>query len=716
MAAKVPLISNLAPKFDRVNFTLKDESTGVGDVSLNTRVSVSGVWYYSNEVVHRNDSRNVSLIHHTSTLPDESKWIAGRSYTIQRQAVQYGSPNTSTDWVSTTVNVPSSLPRAVDSVLVGTTSLQAVWELAQNSSWLRRDVYSDASLVQMQFATDAAFTQGVVTVNATYLGSYKWRGIGSNLLPNTTYYMRARSQAFSVWSGWSATRSAKTAQAAKPALRLEQAGGAQLRTTLVVSDGSYAADYIYEYYPPGTAAAPTKPAAGQNNQTIQGVAGVLTHVRGATRWGSPVQQGPWSDWVSIVPSNEGSASLLKSYFDGTFTASGPVSFAAVAGPPAYSQMNSHLPYGWRTVGTSGNKAPLTLATNALGERVARMYCRDRSFWGGWLEIGNVSATATGKTYINAVLPSTDYSAAVEVEPSKGLNFDLELAIYLVFYSSTHAEVGRSESATGYPEGGSRSRLRVSGRSPANAAYAAIEVYVYDQQLSPTGHYGEYLDFSQAMIVLGQLPDYFDGNTTDPTMTFVYSWEPSSVPLVQNRYSLRKRFTGTRPDPLEDPNCPTPPLPPTVPPIIDECLPIVDPHRRFWVQLPASEVTGALAQLPIVTLATTEAVRAVRVRVWANPENLPPTLFSSYNEPVGHFDISYLPAGTLMELDGLREHATAAVGAGPMLSADNRIVGPNGGPPLWPTLQCGISYIFAIDVPPSASPGAVEFSIENVMRY
>jgi hypothetical protein len=100
-----------------------------------------------------------------------------------------------------------------------------------------------------------------------------------------------------------------------------------------------------------------------------------------------------------------------------------------------------------------------------------------------------------------------------------------------------------------------------------------------------------------------------------------------------------------------------------------------------------------------------AARQVRVRYHPNPfdysvEQVDTTTWCA--EQI----ISYLPASSVMTLDGVTQRAWAEVKGGVAQSADHLLYGTNGQPATWPILSCGISYVISLEVPIDAPEGNI----------
>lgn len=165
--------------------------------------------------------------------------------------------------------------------------------------------------------------------------------------------------------------------------------------------------------------------------------------------------------------------------------------------------------------------------------------------------------------------------------------------------------------------------------------------------------------------------------------------------------------------LADPNSIVTSLPPTAPSILNPAIESISSWQRYYVPIPAAAVgdwSSSIPSLDIVSHAT--PITQVRVRFHPNPfgytvQQVDPLSYCS------EFVVSYLPAQTKLQVDGVLERATASRGDKAPINADHLLYGTNGGPLTWPALSCGIDYVMTIDVPPT---GAIDqFEVDLQMR-
>ena len=146
------------------------------------------------------------------------------------------------------------------------------------------------------------------------------------------------------------------------------------------------------------------------------------------------------------------------------------------------------------------------------------------------------------------------------------------------------------------------------------------------------------------------------------------------------------------DCLFDPTCPAPGPPPTPPIPTDPCYPTgAFPARREVVTVPAGRVPAWSETVPIVQVNTGRGVlRRLTVRFYTNPAGKPCGDALDPCLACAEMSIPYLPAGTLLTVDGRtrRAYVDCSGGAGPEALAEPVLYGPAGGLFTWPVFGCG----------------------------
>jgi hypothetical protein len=163
-----------------------------------------------------------------------------------------------------------------------------------------------------------------------------------------------------------------------------------------------------------------------------------------------------------------------------------------------------------------------------------------------------------------------------------------------------------------------------------------------------------------------------------------------------------------------PKIPAPPRPPFIPDPTGSTTQTTWSRRTIVID--DQNVAGWSATLPLLTITSREqAIRKLRVRVYPNPfdyapEDVDPCSWCS------EFIISYLPARTELVMDGRMARAMASVAGAQPVTANHLLYGTDGAPMTWPELTCGISYVLAVDVPPTgATTPDVQLSLQLARR-
>lgn len=531
-------------------------------------------------------------------------------------------------------------------------------------------------------------------------------GAGPALTPGTTHYVRIRHHTSAGWGPWSVTVSQVTLPATPPGLTpVAMPSGTAATLTFTPPGGVTGVSlYLWERRLQGTT---TPVATGSTGTTVAEVDGLtpgsVYEWRGSAMIGT--YQSPWTGWIPLQQPRPNTSP--GDYFDGDTTDT------------------PSLDYGW--TGTPENST-----SRAVGRGVD-----------GWEAAFSQSAVGTLHQvvggYVNAnaarVLVQIDATGPGAVEGGQGAGFSSEIAENTTYVGSMYVNPSRSQRmrailywldaggavmspAVGADQvlpGGVWTRLVVSAVSPAGAASAIVRVH----DATGSGHVpwksGEFFLMDAAMISLAEEFTYFDGNTPD-TETTVYGWlgtenasvstaTPAGIAGVGTLSGLEKSsFPGTLS--LVDPDCepvPAPPRPPVVP---SDCIEDVGIWRRYYVSIPAINVSDWLAvvlTLEVITGAV--AARQVRIRVYPNPFDSPPEQVNT-GEWCAEQIISYMPPSTVLTLDGVTMRAWAEVNDTTAQSADHLLYGTGGQPPTWPILSCGISYLVSLEVPIDAPEGNI----------
>src|SRR5690606_33389332 len=102
------------------------------------------------------------------------------------------------------------------------------------------------------------------------------------------------------------------------------------------------------------------------------------------------------------------------------------------------------------------------------------------------------------------------------------------------------------------------------------------------------------------------------------------------------------------------------------------------------------------------------------RVYRNPDALDPASFPATDWEAEQI-VSYIPASTVLTLDGVAQRVWAEVNGGEPISADRLLYGSGGGPASWPVLSCGTAYLLSFDVPLDAPEGNLSVDVALTTR-
>jgi hypothetical protein len=266
-----------------------------------------------------------------------------------------------------------------------------------------------------------------------------------------------------------------------------------------------------------------------------------------------------------------------------------------------------------------------------------------------------------------------------------------------WFNAAGAEISRTlpdVAQTAVALAGIWTRFVTSALAPAGAV--AAEVWITDDNRVPSwvgflGGEGYVVD--DLMLTHSFQYDYFDGDTPDDE-TYDYGWAGTARSSASYR-SLQRLGTA---DLLADPTALPTPSVPRAPVVLETTVPSVDIWRRIWTEVPASRISPWQTIVPTFTISTGDlAVRHVRIRIYENPDRLPYNVMNAADW-ISEQTVAYLPANTVLTLDGVTQRAWASVAGGLPIPADKLLYGTLGGPADWPELGCGIDYLFAFDVP------------------
>lgn len=151
------------------------------------------------------------------------------------------------------------------------------------------------------------------------------------------------------------------------------------------------------------------------------------------------------------------------------------------------------------------------------------------------------------------------------------------------------------------------------------------------------------------------------------------------------------------DLLIDPDCPPIPAPPMLAPPAYGCTEPPAPDTTTMVSIPESAIATWGHSVPVLRVrAAASAVRHLRVRFVADPFNREDASLLDPCAAIGEFHISYIPGGSILTLDGMRERAIIDFPNGSSAPAEHLLSGPGLTPFEWPSFRCGTRYVMVVD--------------------
>lgn len=560
---------------------------------------------------------------------------------------------------------------------------------------------------QAQRATNSGFTSGVVTVASTGASVF------SGLTPNTRYYFRARGRNAQGWGPWGASVNALTLPAGAPGL--------------AVSPSPSGTSASLTFSPPGTLPSPdgykverrktgtTTPVTtlnlpgSPNTQSVSGLTpGTSYQWRAALTSGSFTSD--FSAWVTAVQPRPNTSP--GEFFDGSSAAQTDVTYSwDGTASNSTSKATAKTPTGWVVLDNGSGVTAVVYRGRGVGRTGSYgaivSFTADSTTAGCKMGQGGGtsawwSAVGAGGIYVGSIhvqLPTRSQRMAAIIDWLDG-------AGAIVATSAPGDEVVVPNNADVW------TRLIVQDTAPAGASYGVVRAIDVDGDGWSVWKGGEVAYLDDAMMNIAPLYPYFDGNTPDTTQ-YAYSWLGAENASVSQRLETPTDLV----DPFADPDCPPIPLAPR-PPLIDPaCIEEVGSWRRYWASIAPQYVLEWLAELPTITLKTdTGAERQIRIRIYENPDAVPPTEFvtdSWASEQI----ISYMPAGAEYVLNGVDENMTGSVDNGETWTNLNHLLyGTGATPASWPVLRCGIGYLISFDVPLEAPPGNLSIDVALTRRY
>lgn len=546
----------------------------------------------------------------------------------------------------------------------------------------------------------------------TGLGTSTGTTVRTDLTPNTTWNWHARGVNAIGAGPWSATVSRATLTALAPSLTVTPALSGATATLQGVpntdpTQGMPTVDkWTVERRLQGTTTPVTTVEFTANPTTVSGLApGSVYEWRvAATRNGQQsTYTSPFSAWQAVQQPNPNTTP--GQFFDGDTPDTIDVDYgwSGVAGKStSLARMPGLL--GWQ-IAPDVSGATAVLARSSGGNSrtyAARMVVQSDSAAAGLM----VQSTTAGRA--NVAELGVYYGSAFVRLPARSQR----LAIRIGWVNAAGATIAQ---VTGTGDvvnaGGGWTRIILSA---VTAPVGAVKAWLAVLDVAGTGWSawlgGDVLMVDDAMIALGPY-DYFDGATQD-TIDAIYEWEGATDASASSRTPV----AGTGVDPLEDPDCPSPPPAPRPPQIVDACIDDITSWRRYWAIVPKELISRWIAQVPTITLTSGAlATRQARVRFYENPNQLPPDQFYDTTNWSSEQVVTYIPPSGVFTIDGVSQRARAQVGTSGALPADHLLLGSGGTPVSWPLLRCNMGYLMSVDVPLDAPSGNLQVAVSLTSR-
>jgi hypothetical protein len=615
------------------------------------------------------------------------------TYPVQMR-LDYGGIDT-----TPTGNVP--LPRIARAP--GKPGTPSVTNLAPTSltlSWAAAARGNDAiDAYQYQYSTSSSFSGATSPV----LGVVLTTGV-TGLNPGTTYYFRVRAHNDDGWGDWSSTRTVTTLPSSPPGISVVSAPSGSSATVTLTPPGGVSGvdDYDVERRLAGTTTPVTSYSGTSSAFVATGLSGGVTY-QWRARANIDSYTSPWSNWLSVTQADPNTNP--GDYFDGA-TPDGADTTYAWSGTAnnSTSVASGFTPAQWidffEGTSVSGGTGVVQMVTGGHSQsHAARVtFFTDTTAAGFESGVGPVAIVEPGSMYVGSMYVLLE-------RPQR-----MVAVLYLTDLAGNILDEIVGEE-TEVPAG-EWVRLGAGGIVPESPA-GIVRAGVMLRDVVGTGWSqwlgGETFRMDSAMVSLGSFA-YFDGATPD-TSLYEYAWDGPTNAARSTRTTLEQSTI----DPLLDPDCPPLPAPPSVPVVLSDCIEEVGTWRRYTVQIPESEVRLFGATLPTLKLITGGSPeRQVRIRVFPNPDGVPAELVDM-SEWEAEMILSFIPADTIITLDGVTELVWAEVDGGDPIPANRLLYGTGGAPATWPVLDCGIGYIFTLDVPLDAPSGNLETQIILTQR-
>jgi hypothetical protein len=570
----------------------------------------------------------------------------------------------------------------------------------------------------VHWATDPGFSN-IVWNDTNAQGYSNPLGVAGapQLTPGTTYYVRVYSHTAAGFGPASATVSQVTLPATPPGFTVSSSpSGSQASLAFTPPGGvTGVSPYRYERRATGTTQPVVSTDTTTNAATVTGLTpGASYDWRASAFIGT--YQSPWTEWITLVQAkpniNPGD------YFDGSTADKADLDYSWTGTANASTSVATAKGVAGWNIWTGGSVGAVLYRVTAglFSPFAARVQVTADSNAIGQLSIGQTQADP----YRTEVTADTVYVGSIHVRPSRSQS----MAAEIVFYDAAGTALTAPRGAPTTVPGGTWARLLAGGTAPSGAKWAVVRAADGAAPAWTNWRGGDTIDLDGAMISLNEEFPYFDGDFLADD-TYIYEWteapnaSPSTRTPVAQVNGQRGAFMPERGGlflpsrlVLTDPDCAVVPEPPRPPIIASDCIEEVGVWRRYYTEIPANLVPDWIDVVPTLEITSASlAARQVRIRYYPNPGDLSPGEVDT-TIWVAEQIISFMPAHTVLTLDGVTQHVWAEVNGADPISADHLLYGTNGKPATWPVLSCGIAYLISIEVPIAEPAGniAVEASL------
>lgn len=635
---------------------------------------------------------------------------------VIRMSLDYGSIDESHTVTISFPRIPKA-PAQVTGVTISsvlTNGFTVGWTAPNNNG-------SSITGYDIQYATNSGFTGATtLTDTASPLAI-------TGLTPGTTYYVRVRAKNAVGAGPYSATVTQLTLPATPPTLTIaSSASGTSATLTFAPPSGATGVTkYTWERRVTGTTTPVSTGDSTTVTTTVTGLSPGISYDWRASAWFGTYQS-PWSTWTAKVQPKPNTSP--GDYFDGNTADTDDLNFqwgatGTGAANADISIATAQVPIGWEAQYVGGAGVMYRITAGEFGDFSAHVSIT-RDCTGPGSRFGQQAASP----FWSQVTEGATWIGSIYVNPSRSQR----LAAEVTWMGSSGSVISRTVGPDVSVPGQAWFRLTAGDVAPVGATWAVVKVI----DVSGTGWSvwlgGDSIDLDGAMVSLNELFDYFDGDTGSDG-EFVYAWTGTANASTSTRTPVQASSPGTfsdsgggvlvdpsgllgsTPFAIIDPDCNpvvAPPRPPTIP---SDCIDTTGVWRRIYVPVPFERVSDWLDTIPTLELTSgSVAARQVRIRWYPNPEGLAPGDLNT-SKWMSEQIVSYMPAKTVMTIDGITQRVFAEVNGTATQNADHLLYGTGGKPPTWPVLQCGIAYVVSLEVPVDSPTGNVTGEIFVTQR-